>query len=33
MRERRRAYSVWWGNLKAKGHVKELGIDGRIILQ
>jgi hypothetical protein len=33
MRERRHAYSVWWENLKAKGHVEELGVDGRVILQ
>jgi len=23
----------WWGNLKERGHVEDLGVDGRIILQ
>jgi hypothetical protein len=32
MGDRRGAYRVWWGNLREGDHVKDPGIDGRIIL-
>ena len=32
MGERRGAYS-WWGNLRERDHVKDQGVDGRIILR
>jgi hypothetical protein len=24
---------VWWGNLKEKNHLEDLGVDGRIIFK
>jgi hypothetical protein len=24
---------VWWGNLREKGHLEDIGVDGRIILK
>jgi hypothetical protein len=24
---------VWWGNLRKRDHLKDLGVDGRIILK
>jgi hypothetical protein len=27
------AYSVWWGNLKDREHLEDLGIDDRLILK
>ena len=24
---------LWWGNLKEKNHLEDLGVDGRIILR
>jgi len=31
-RERRGAYRVLMGNLKERGHLEDLGVDGRVIL-
>ena len=31
MWERRGAYRVWWGNLRERDHLMDLGVDGRII--
>jgi len=31
--EGRGAYSVWWGDLKKIDHLKDLGVDGNIILK
>ena len=28
---RRGAYSVWWGNLRERDHLEDLGVDGRIV--
>jgi hypothetical protein len=25
--------AVWWGNMRERGHLKDLGVDGRIILK
>jgi hypothetical protein len=33
MGDRRGAYRVWWGDLKETDHLKDLSIDGRIILK
>jgi hypothetical protein len=33
MRERRRAYRIWWGNLREGDHLKDTDVDGRIILK
>jgi hypothetical protein len=34
IRERRGIYiGVWWGNLRERDHLEDLGIDGRIILR
>jgi hypothetical protein len=24
---------VWWGNLKVRGYMEDMGVDGRIILK
>jgi hypothetical protein len=31
--ERRGAYRIWWGNLRAENHLEDPGVDGRIILK
>jgi hypothetical protein len=31
--ERRGIYRVWWGNLKERARLEDLGIDGRILLR
>jgi hypothetical protein len=31
MGENRGAYRVWWGNQRERDHLKNLGIDGRIL--
>jgi hypothetical protein len=31
--EEERFVRVWWGNLREKDHLKDLGIDGRVILK
>ena len=33
MEEGRVVYRVWWGNLRVRDHVGDLGVDGRIILR
>jgi hypothetical protein len=33
MEKRRGACKVLWGNLSGKGHMEDLGLDGRIILK
>ena len=33
MGERRGAYRVWWGVLRERGHLEDLGVDGRKILR
>jgi hypothetical protein len=33
MRERIGVNRVWWGNLRERDHLEEIGIDGRIILR
>jgi hypothetical protein len=33
MGEGRRAYRIWWGDLREGDHVEDPGIDGRIILK
>jgi hypothetical protein len=30
--ERTGAYEVWWGNLRDRDHLEDLGVGGRIIL-
>ena len=29
--EKRNGYMVWWGNLKERDHLEDLGLDGRIL--
>jgi hypothetical protein len=29
----RRDTGVWWGNLRGRDHLKDLGIDGKIMLK
>jgi len=31
--DRRGACSVWWGHLRERDHLEDLGLDGRIILK
>jgi hypothetical protein len=31
--ERRSAHGIWWGDLRERGHLENLGVDGRIILK
>jgi hypothetical protein len=33
MGERRGAYGVWWRSLVKEDHLKDLNVDGRIILK
>jgi hypothetical protein len=33
MGDRRGAYRVWWGDLRERDHLKDLGLNGRIILK
>jgi hypothetical protein len=33
MEERRGAYRVWWGNMRERDHVEDIGVYGRIILK
>jgi hypothetical protein len=33
MVERTGPYRVWWGNLKKRDHLENLGVNGRIILK
>jgi hypothetical protein len=33
MGERKVAYRVWWGDLRERDHLKDLDVDGRIILK
>ena len=33
MGDRRGAYGVWWGDLKERDHLEDVGIDGRLILR
>ena len=33
MGEKRRTYRVWWGNLGKRDHLKDPGVDGRIIVK
>jgi hypothetical protein len=33
MGERTGAYTVWWGNLREREDLKDIGINGRIILK
>jgi hypothetical protein len=34
MYEKREVYTgFWWGNLRERDHLEDLGIDGRIILE
>jgi len=31
--EKRKSYEVWWGKLKAREYLQDLGVDGRMILE
>jgi len=31
--DRKHAYRVWWGNLRERGHLVDLAVLGRVILQ
>jgi hypothetical protein len=33
MGDRKGAYRVWWGDLREGDHLKDLDVDGRIILK
>jgi hypothetical protein len=33
IRERRDVYRVWWGNMRARDHLEDPAVDGRIILR
>jgi len=33
MGDRRSVYRVWWGSLRERDHLKDPGVDGRIILR
>jgi len=33
MGDRKGVYTVWWGNLRERGHLGDPGLDGRIILR
>jgi hypothetical protein len=33
MGEERGAYRIWWGDLREKDHLEDLGVDRRIILK
>ena len=33
MGETKRAYKVWWRDLREADHLEELGVDGRVILE
>jgi len=33
MGDRRGAAGFWWGNLRERGHLEDLGVDGRKILK
>jgi hypothetical protein len=33
MGDRRGAYRFWWGSLRARDHLGDLDVDGRIILK
>jgi hypothetical protein len=32
MGDRKGAYRFWWGDLRERDHLEDLGVDGRIIL-
>ena len=33
MGDRRGAYRFWWGNVRERDHLEDLGVDGRIIVK
>jgi hypothetical protein len=33
MANRRAAYNIWWENLRERDHLKDLGVDGKVILK
>jgi hypothetical protein len=32
-RGRKGVYRVWWGNLRERDHLEDLGVDGKVILR
>jgi hypothetical protein len=33
MEEKKNAYRVWWGRLKEREHLEDLGVDGKMKLK